>query len=169
MQRPHTPVRASMSSVTMSAPRRDRDGLPLRRRAGGGRRPPLHTRRRRGRHRRVATAVGRTTAACPPDDGRRGRRPNRRRRPRTPRGDGLRGRDGRPPLPVEPANGIANSVHHYFVARGCEPSADQNLDFNESIRPTTVDYDDWSSRCATARSGRSVWRGITYYAPSSAN
>ncbi|QOS12897.1 NUDIX family hydrolase [Haloferax gibbonsii] len=47
-----------------------------------------------------------------------------------------------PLVTVEPANGIANSVHHYFVARGCEPSADQNLDFNESIRPTTVGYDD---------------------------
>ncbi|WP_224333897.1 NUDIX hydrolase [Haloprofundus halobius] len=43
---------------------------------------------------------------------------------------------------AEPANGIANSVHHYFVARGCEPTADQELDFNESIRPTTMGYDD---------------------------
>ncbi|KTG09095.1 NUDIX hydrolase [Haloprofundus marisrubri] len=43
---------------------------------------------------------------------------------------------------AEPANGIANSVHHYFVARGCEPTAEQELDFNESIRPTTMRYDD---------------------------
>lgn len=47
-----------------------------------------------------------------------------------------------PLVTVEPANGIANSVHHYFVARECEPTADQTLDFNESIRPTTVGYDE---------------------------
>ncbi|WP_224268076.1 NUDIX hydrolase [Haloprofundus salinisoli] len=43
---------------------------------------------------------------------------------------------------AEPANGIANSVHHYFVARGCEPSAEQELDFNESIRPTRMGYEE---------------------------
>ena len=41
----------------------------------------------------------------------------------------------------EPANGIANTVHHYFVARGCEPTADRELDFNESIRVHTETYD----------------------------
>ena len=41
----------------------------------------------------------------------------------------------------EPANGIANTVHHYFVARGCEPTADRELDFNESIRVRTEAYD----------------------------
>ncbi len=45
-------------------------------------------------------------------------------------------------LTVEPSNGIANSVHHHFVATGCEPTADQDLDHNESIRVTTADYDD---------------------------
>lgn len=43
---------------------------------------------------------------------------------------------------VEPANGIANSVHHYFVARGCEPTGERNLDFNESIRVDTTSYDE---------------------------
>lgn len=43
---------------------------------------------------------------------------------------------------VEPANGIANSVHHYFVAHGCEPTGEQELDFNESIRVDVSDYDD---------------------------
>lgn len=43
---------------------------------------------------------------------------------------------------VEPANGIANSVHHYFVAHGCEPTAEQALDFNESIRVDVTAYDD---------------------------
>lgn len=41
----------------------------------------------------------------------------------------------------EPANGIANTVHHYFVARGCEPTAERELDFNESIRVRTAAYD----------------------------
>ena len=42
---------------------------------------------------------------------------------------------------VEPVNGIADSVHHYFVARGCTPTADRDLDFDESIRVRTVRYD----------------------------
>ena len=59
---------------------------------------------------------------------------------------------------VEPANGIADSVHHYFVARGCTPSADQELDFNESIRPTTVPYDDLLAavEAGEIRDGRTV-------------
>ncbi|MFC4357633.1 NUDIX hydrolase [Halobium salinum] len=43
---------------------------------------------------------------------------------------------------VEPVNGIANSVHHAFVAHGCEPTGEQELDFNESIRVETTTYDD---------------------------
>lgn len=43
---------------------------------------------------------------------------------------------------VEPANGIANSVHHHFLARGCTPTGERDLDFNESIRVATVGYDD---------------------------
>jgi len=43
---------------------------------------------------------------------------------------------------AEPANGIANTVHHYFVARGCRPVGEQDLDFNESIRVDRADYDD---------------------------
>lgn len=43
---------------------------------------------------------------------------------------------------TEPTNGIANSVHHTFVAHGCRPSVDRNLDHNESIRPTTMPYED---------------------------
>jgi ADP-ribose pyrophosphatase len=42
----------------------------------------------------------------------------------------------------EPANGISDAVFHYFVARDCEPTADQDLDFDESIRVTTRSYDD---------------------------
>jgi ADP-ribose pyrophosphatase len=43
---------------------------------------------------------------------------------------------------VEPANGIANSVHHLFVAYGCEPNAEQALDVNESIRVERTAYGD---------------------------
>lgn len=45
-------------------------------------------------------------------------------------------------LTVEPTNGIANSVHHHFLARGCEPTGERDLDFNESIRVKTTDFDD---------------------------
>lgn len=41
---------------------------------------------------------------------------------------------------VEPANGIADSVHHHFLARDCTPEAEQDLDFNESIRVRTAPY-----------------------------
>ncbi|WP_049981419.1 NUDIX hydrolase [Halolamina rubra] len=43
---------------------------------------------------------------------------------------------------TEPVNGIANSTHHTFVARGCAPAAEQELDHDESIRSLTVDYDE---------------------------
>ena len=43
---------------------------------------------------------------------------------------------------VEPSNGIANSVHHHFLARGCEPTTERDLDADESIRVHTTDYDD---------------------------
>ena len=42
---------------------------------------------------------------------------------------------------AEPSNGIANSVHHHFVASDCEPTAEQELDANESIRVAVADYD----------------------------
>jgi ADP-ribose pyrophosphatase len=46
-------------------------------------------------------------------------------------------------LTAEPSNGIANSVHHHFVAYDCEPTTDQELDDNESIRVDTVDYEEY--------------------------
>jgi ADP-ribose pyrophosphatase len=42
---------------------------------------------------------------------------------------------------AEPINGLANSVHHVFVATDCVDVDGQNLDFNESIRVETTDYD----------------------------
>ena len=43
---------------------------------------------------------------------------------------------------VEPANGVANAVHHHFVAHGCTPTAEQDLDHDESIRVTTAPFED---------------------------
>ncbi|WP_313694041.1 NUDIX hydrolase [Halorarum halobium] len=59
---------------------------------------------------------------------------------------------------VEPANGIANSVHHYFLARGCRPSAEQELDADESIRPVVADYDEFRASvfAGDVRDGRAV-------------
>lgn len=38
----------------------------------------------------------------------------------------------------EPANGAADFVFHYFVAQGCTPTAERDLDADESIRVTTA-------------------------------
>jgi ADP-ribose pyrophosphatase len=46
-----------------------------------------------------------------------------------------------PLFSAEPINGVANAVHHYFVARGCTPTGSQDLDFNETIRVSTTPYD----------------------------
>lgn len=42
---------------------------------------------------------------------------------------------------AEPINGLANAVHHYFVARDCTATGEQELDFNESIRVSTASFD----------------------------
>jgi len=65
----------------------------------------------------------------------------------------------------EPANGNTDYVFHYYVARGCEAAADQNLDHNESIRVDTADFDSLvqSVRDGTLRDSRSAV-GIMYYA-----
>jgi ADP-ribose pyrophosphatase len=57
---------------------------------------------------------------------------------------------------AEPTNGIANSVHHHFVARGCTPTADRDLDFNESIRVDTADYDDLLAAALDSAAPRSA-------------
>jgi ADP-ribose pyrophosphatase len=66
---------------------------------------------------------------------------------------------------AEPANGYADSVFHYFLARGCTPTASQDLDFNESIRVETTDFDALldAVREGDLRDGRSAV-GIMYYA-----
>jgi ADP-ribose pyrophosphatase len=52
---------------------------------------------------------------------------------------------------VEPANGLASTVHHHFLARDCEPTADRALDADESIRVVTVPYDDLRSAVVEGR------------------
>ena len=66
---------------------------------------------------------------------------------------------------VEPANGFADAVFHYFLARECEPTAEQQLDYNESIRVDTATIDDLVAdvRDGELRDGRSAL-GILYYA-----
>jgi len=66
---------------------------------------------------------------------------------------------------AEPANGYADSVFHYFLAEGCEPTAQQDLDFNESIRVETTAFEELleSVRKGDLRDGRSAV-GIMYYA-----
>ncbi|MGM0591373.1 MAG: NUDIX hydrolase [Halobacteriota archaeon] len=67
-------------------------------------------------------------------------------------------------LAAEPTNGVSNAVHHYFVARGCEPTGDQELDFNESIRASTTRYDDLLAAAVDGglRDGRAVI-ALLYY------
>lgn len=65
---------------------------------------------------------------------------------------------------VEPANGVADMVHHYFVARNCIQNGEQSLDDNESIRVDTTTFD-WLFRQVTngsVRDGRTVL-GTLYY------
>jgi ADP-ribose pyrophosphatase len=65
---------------------------------------------------------------------------------------------------VEPANGVANSVLHFFVARGCTPTAERELDHNESIRVDTTTLDVLREHIAEReiRDGRTTL-GILYY------
>ncbi|MFB6282227.1 MAG: NUDIX domain-containing protein [Haloferacaceae archaeon] len=61
-------------------------------------------------------------------------------------------------LTVEPTNGIADAVHHVFVARDCTPTADRDLDDNESIRVRRRAYDDLLAAAVDGdlRDGRTV-------------
>ena len=65
---------------------------------------------------------------------------------------------------VEPANGVANSVLHFFVARGCTPTAEQELDHDESIRVDTTTMDELREHIAQReiRDGRTTL-GVLYY------
>lgn len=65
---------------------------------------------------------------------------------------------------VEPANGIADSVMHFFVARDCRPTAEQELDYNENIRvdPTPLDELVDAIAAGEVRDGRAVL-AVSYY------
>ena len=67
-------------------------------------------------------------------------------------------------ISVEPANGIADSVHHHFVATGCTPDGEQDLDQNESIRVGTASYEALSTEVAAGdcRDGRTAM-AVTYF------
>jgi ADP-ribose pyrophosphatase len=69
-----------------------------------------------------------------------------------------------PLLSSEPINGVANAVHHYFVARDCTPTGAQDLDFNESIRVTTTPYDDLLAEAldGDVRDGRTLLGVFAY-------
>lgn len=59
---------------------------------------------------------------------------------------------------VEPANGVANFVFSYFVARDCTPDGERTLDHNESITVTTTAWDELveQARAGELRDGRTL-------------
>ncbi|WP_424013522.1 NUDIX hydrolase [Halorubrum xinjiangense] len=65
---------------------------------------------------------------------------------------------------VEPTNGMANAVHHHVLATGCEPTAERDLDHNESIAVETVPYDDLLAAVVDdeLRDGRAVTAVLWY-------
>jgi len=65
---------------------------------------------------------------------------------------------------VEPANGLLDSVFHYFVARDCTPSGMRDLDYNESIAVGTTTFDELvdAARDEELRDGRSML-AVLYY------
>jgi len=67
---------------------------------------------------------------------------------------------------VEQANGISDMVFHYFVAHDCTPTAEQDLDHNESISVETADFDDLlaAAREDDLRDGRAALAVLYYHA-----
>ncbi|MFB6218665.1 MAG: NUDIX hydrolase [Halobacteriaceae archaeon] len=65
---------------------------------------------------------------------------------------------------VEPTNGIADSVHHHFLARDCTSEGDPDLDFNESIRVRTAPYGEFRDAvlAGEVRDGRSALAVLRY-------
>ncbi|MFB6188674.1 MAG: NUDIX hydrolase [Halapricum sp.] len=67
---------------------------------------------------------------------------------------------------VEPANGFSDAVFHYFVAHDCTPTAEQDLDHNESIDVGTAAFEDLV-RAVSAdelRDGRAALAILYYHA-----
>lgn len=77
---------------------------------------------------------------------------------------GYRGDEFSHLVTVEPANGLADSVMHFFVATDCRPSAEQNLDHDESIRVKLTAFDELVAdvRAGSIRDGRTVL-AVSYY------
>lgn len=65
---------------------------------------------------------------------------------------------------VEPANGFADAVFHYFVASDCTPTATVNLDTDETIEPTTTTFEALleAIREGELRDGRSAFGVLAY-------
>ncbi len=65
---------------------------------------------------------------------------------------------------VEPTNGTANGVHHHVLATGCEPTAERDLDHDESITVEVVPYDDLLAAVVDdgLRDGRAVTAVLWY-------
>ncbi|ERG95494.1 NUDIX hydrolase [Haloquadratum walsbyi] len=59
---------------------------------------------------------------------------------------------------TEPANGLLDTVHHYFVAYDCEQTASQQLDYNESIYVNVTAYEAFRAavRQGEIQDGRAV-------------
>lgn len=66
---------------------------------------------------------------------------------------------------VEPANGFADAVFHYYVARDCTHTARQELDADETIEVDTTTLDRLLARARTddLRDGRTAF-AVVYYA-----
>ena len=64
----------------------------------------------------------------------------------------------------EPANGLFDSVFHYVVARGCTPTGERKLDFNESIRVHTTTFPELRDRALAGEliDGRSALCVLQY-------
>ena len=63
-----------------------------------------------------------------------------------------------PLVTVEPANGLADSVMHFFVAHDCRPEGELALDHDESIRVAPMPYDELREAVSEGaiRDGRTV-------------
>ncbi len=65
---------------------------------------------------------------------------------------------------VEPTNGFADTVFHYFLADGCTPTAEQDLDHDETIAVSTTTFEKLLNavRAGELRDGRAAL-GVLYY------